>query len=64
MKIFIEKQNKEITLAFKGKVSELLGRLNLAKDAVLVTRDNSLLTEDEELNDKDCIRIFTVVSGG
>jgi len=31
---------------------------------VIVSRDNNIITEDEKINDKDKIRLFSVISGG
>lgn len=63
MKVYIErtKENKNV----KAKnVLELLKKLNLNPTAVLVIRNDSLITESEKLNDKDEIKIISVVSGG
>jgi len=63
MKVYIErtKENKNV----KAKnVIELLEKLNLNPTAVLVIRNNLLITESEKLNDKDEIKIISVVSGG
>ncbi|MEK6837493.1 MAG: MoaD/ThiS family protein [Nanoarchaeota archaeon] len=42
----------------------MLQRLKLNPSAVLVARSNSLVTEDDELSDKDEVKILSVISGG
>lgn len=64
MKIFIERQNKHMSLQFSGKVSKLLQQLKLAPSAVLVARNNVLVTEHDSLSNKDEVKILSVISGG
>ncbi len=64
MKVFIEKQNKTITLHFNGTVRELLTKISVNPEVVLVVRDGELLTLDREVTDKDEIKLLSVVSGG
>lgn len=46
------------------RVSELLRRLDLLPNTVLVVRGEEVLTEDEMLHKDDEIRIVRVISGG
>ena len=64
MKIFIERENSKKNLKFNGTVSKLLKQLKLNPSAVLVARNNILITEDDALSDKDNIKILSVISGG
>ena len=64
MHIFIERENLTKNLKFNGKVSKLLETLKLNPSAVLIAKNNSLVTEDDELNDKDEVKILSVISGG
>jgi len=64
MKVFIEQTKKEKKLAFNGKVSSLLNRLEINPVTVIVTRNKVVLTQDQHISDKDEIRIISVVSGG
>ena len=64
MKIFIERENRKISLKFSGKASQLLKRLRLNPANVLVAKNNSLVAEDDSLNDNDEIKILSVISGG
>ncbi len=64
MKLFIEKNNQTKTLKFNGTALQLIKKLNLNPESVLVVKNNTLITEDEKLNDKDEIKILSVISGG
>ena len=64
MKVFIEREGKEKTLKFQGKVIELLRKLKINSETVLVTRDSELLTDDEKITNSDDIKIISVISGG
>lgn len=64
MKLFIERENVRKRLKFSGKVSALLRRLKLNPTAVLVSKNNNLVTEDDTLSDKDEVKILSVISGG
>lgn len=45
-------------------VRQLLKKLDLLPEAVLVIRNDELVTEDEQLRDEDIIEIRSVISGG
>ena len=64
MNVFIERDSSTKKLKFSGTVSQLLQKLELNLTAVLVARNNALVTEDDSLNDKDEIKILSVISGG
>ncbi|MBI2549550.1 MoaD/ThiS family protein [Candidatus Woesearchaeota archaeon] len=64
MEIFIERENARKKLKFSGKVSTLLKKLKLNPAAVLVAKNNGLVTEDDTLSDKDEVKILSVISGG
>ena len=64
MKIFIEKTNKRIEKKFNGAVAELLNLLKLNSETVLVTKNNTLVSENEALKDSDEVKILSVISGG
>ncbi len=64
MKIYIEKENKNLNLEFKGTVKELLEKLNINIETVVVLKNNEIITEEEVLEEKDEIKILSVISGG
>ncbi len=64
MKVFIERQKKNIELKFCGTVSELLDEIKMNPEAVLVVRSGELLTSDRDVTDSDEIKLLSVISGG
>jgi len=64
MKIFVEKQNKEIEQKFNGTAEELLASLGINPETVLIVKNNELITLDETISDSDKIKILSVISGG
>ncbi|MBN2422552.1 MoaD/ThiS family protein [Candidatus Woesearchaeota archaeon] len=64
MIINIQKNNRKINKDFSGKVIELLTNLKINPETVLVTRNNELLTEEDNLENKDEIHVLSVISGG
>lgn len=64
MKVRIRHQRREVELAGVGTVGELLQRLQLNPEAVLVVRGTELLTRDAQVTEDDEIEIRPVVSGG
>ncbi|MBI2143530.1 MoaD/ThiS family protein [Candidatus Woesearchaeota archaeon] len=64
MEIFIERENRKVSLKFSGTASHLLKRLRLNPANVLVAKNNSLVAEDSVLSDNDEIKVLSVISGG
>lgn len=68
MKVFIEKEQKELILSFSGTVKELLSKLDINPETVIVTKligdESELLTEDVKLDDIDSVKILSIISGG
>jgi sulfur carrier protein ThiS len=64
--VFIDREsrNAKLELANDSIVSDLLKELKINPVTVIVSRGNELILEDETLNDKDEIRILSVISGG
>lgn len=63
MKVYIEKTN-ETKEADASTVKELLENLKINPTTVIVTKNNELVTEEEEISKKDEIKILSVISGG
>ena len=60
-----EREQSREKISFSGKtVKELLLKLKLNPETVLVVRKEEVLTEDELVKNKDEIEILSVVSGG
>lgn len=65
MKIYLERENKNLNLRIKEiSVDSLLEQLKINKSTVLVVRNDELVAGSIKLKDKDNIRILSVVSGG
>ena len=64
MNIFVQASGKTRNLSFRGTAYELLSRLDINPETVIVTKNNSIITLDETLADSDEIKILSVVSGG
>lgn len=64
--VFYDRENKEKTIEIdkNSSVKELLANMKINPVTVIVSRDNNIITEDEKVNDKDKIRLFSVISGG
>ena len=66
LKVFYDRENKEKTIILGDNltVKDLLARLNINPVTVIVSKNNELILEDEKLNDKDDVKIISVISGG
>jgi thiamine biosynthesis protein ThiS len=64
--VFIDRENKntKLELDTNSVVSDLLKKLNINPVTVIVSRNNELILEEEELNDNDEVKILSVISGG
>ena len=60
-----EKDSTTNEINFQGKtVRELLKQIQINPETFLVIRNNEVLTEEEELKDKDKLELLSVISGG
>mgnify|MGYP001571547705 CR=1 FL=1 len=66
IEVFIERENRNKSVEAKGKmvIKDLLKELNVNPVTVIVVKNNELVTEDSLVNDKDKIKLMSVVSGG
>jgi thiamine biosynthesis protein ThiS len=64
MKLFIEKDNKTKEIKFSGKVKDLLEKLDIISEDVIVSCNNEIVLLNDELKDSDNVSILAVVSGG
>lgn len=64
MKVFIESSNKRRALRFNGTVSQLLKKLKINPEMVIVAKGKELVTENEKLEDSDSVQLLSVISGG
>lgn len=65
IKVYIEKDNRNTSLLFKGKtVRDLLNQLGILSSSSIVTINNEVITEDDTLDGNGEIKILSVISGG
>jgi sulfur carrier protein len=64
MRIVLQHPRRETEIKGPKTVGQLLKRLDLLPEAVLVIRGDELVTEDEALREDDTIEIRPVISGG
>lgn len=62
--IRLEPEGRELRFPKLSTVLQLLGRLNLARNSVLVIRNDELLTPDRRLEPGDVIILRSVASRG
>jgi sulfur carrier protein ThiS len=56
--------DRTVEVADVGRVADLLRRLDVLPSTVLVIRDGSLLTSQDELHDGDRVEVRFAISGG
>jgi thiamine biosynthesis protein ThiS len=59
-----ESKEKTIELSNNSTVKDLLNKMEINPITVIVSRDNAIITEDEKLNDKDKLKLISIISGG
>jgi sulfur carrier protein len=64
MRVLLQHPKRETEIKGPRTVGQLLKRLNLLPEAVLVLRGDELVTEDEALKEDDIVEIRPVISGG
>jgi sulfur carrier protein len=64
MKVKLRNPDRLVDVSGPSTVLDLLKRLEIVPEAVLVIRDSTLLTRDERLSEEDEIEVRPVLSGG
>jgi sulfur carrier protein len=64
MKVKLRNPDRVVDLSGPATVLDLLKRLDIVPEAVLVIRNATLLTRDERLSDDDEVEVRPVLSGG
>ena len=64
--VFFDRENKEKTIEVddNSSVKDLLSIMDVNPVTVIVSRENSIILEDDKINDKDKIKLISVISGG
>lgn len=64
MKVVLHHPKREVEVAGRRRVKELLKELDLLPGTVLVIRGNELLTTDAMVGEDDVVELRPVISGG
>ncbi len=64
MRVLIRHQRREVEVAGRRRVREVLQELGINPESVLVIRGSQLLTHDAQVGDDETIELRPVVSGG
>jgi len=64
MRVLMQHPQRETEIKGPKTVGQLLKKLDLLPETVLVIRGDELITEDEALKEDDTIEIRPVISGG
>lgn len=64
MKLHIDREGTTTERKFNGKAKHLLAELNINPATVVITKNGTLITEEDKLENSDEVKIISVVSGG
>ena len=64
--VFLERKNTMMKVHLDGQatVATLLAKISINPVEVVVSRNGEIVTEDAPVQDKDQIKVFSVISGG
>jgi len=64
MKVVLRNPRREVEVAGRRRVKDVLADLKIIPETVLVIRGDELITADQTLSDDDVIELRPVMSGG
>ncbi len=64
MKVILRNPRRELDIEGDATVRDVLRRLDIIPDTVLVIREGELLLKTDQLTDADTIELRPVISGG
>ena len=64
VKVLLRNPRREVELPGPMTVSDLLTRLEINPETVIVIRGDTLLTRDQRVDDADSVELRPVISGG
>lgn len=66
MKIYIERENntKEVSLKKPTELNKILKSMDIPLESVILIKNGDICLEDEIVEDKDEVKLLSVVSGG
>ena len=63
VKVFIERENRTVNVE-ADNAHEVLSKLNVNPETVLICRNNELVLLETKLNNNDELKLLSVISGG
>lgn len=64
MDVFIEKENKTVKEDNQGMAKDVLKRLGVNPETVLIVRDGQLITQEDSIEGCEKLELLSVISGG
>ncbi len=64
MHVRLEPQGKQVTIAGRRRVGDLVRSLGIIAGTVMVIRGDELLTDDDIVEEADAVELRAVISGG
>ena len=64
MKLIQPKQKITKEMRFNGSAKELLKKLNINSETVILSVNGTVVGDDHQITDTDQVTIFSVISGG
>ena len=64
MKVLLRNPRREVDLEGPLRVAQILQRLDVNPETVIVIRGDTLITKDDEVADSDTVELRPVISGG
>lgn len=66
MEIFLEKENKNINVELeqKSSITNVLKKLDISVESVIILKNDEVTIEEDFVENKDKLKILSVVSGG
>lgn len=62
--VFIERAKEKKEIAFEGRIEELLTKLEVNPETVVITKNGEVVTEREFCKGDDTLQLLSVISGG
>lgn len=64
MKLVVNNQKMEISIEGEITINDLLKRLKLNRESVVVIVNNQIKVEEEKISNNDEVKIISAISGG
>lgn len=64
VKVFLEREKRSVSEPFDGRIRDLLARLHVNPETIVVVKNGEVVGEDERCQDDDELKLLSVISGG